>query len=107
MRAGRLRFVCNLQNPAQVGSQYSTSTGYITVAERLRVDIVPQRGTEIRGEHQAGTATTVEIHLRFHPLITSASRLIDVEDNTVYQVIAPINLGRRNRDLRLQCKVVT
>lgn len=105
MRAGRLRFVAELQNPSSTGSQYSTSVGYSTVDSKVRVDVQPLSGTEMRGVQQQGGSVSAEIFMRYHPLVTSASRL--VVNGVTYEVAAPVNLNNRNRGLRLQCKVVS
>lgn len=104
MRAGRLRFIASLQNPSDTGDAYSTAAGYATVATGLRVDVVPLNGKEVRSSQQDGSEITVEIYARYRSDITAASRL--VVDGATYEVVVPINLRNRNRDLRLQCKAV-
>lgn len=104
MRAGRLRFVATLQNPGATGDAYSTAAGYADVPGAVRCDIRDLNSKDLRAAQQEGSEITVEILCRYRADITSASRL--VADGVTYQVIAPLRVGVRRQDMRLQCKVI-
>lgn len=105
MRAGQLREVARLLNPGTTENDFNTDTGYEVTCQHLRVGVRPLNGKELRAAQQDGSEVTAEISVRYRSDITGASRL-EVSGVT-YEVMYAINVRNRNRDLRLQCKVVT
>ncbi|POP53066.1 phage head closure protein [Zhongshania marina] len=105
MRAGPMRFVATLQNPSATGDEYSTVGGYAVTATGVRVGIRNVSGKETHAAKQTGSEVGVELNTRYRSDITGASRF--VVGATTYEVLYVNNVGMRNRELRLPCKVVS
>lgn len=104
MRAGSLRHRVELQEPVDsardaYGSKKPT---WNTVFSNIPMEIRPISGKEAEVVRQTHPNVTHFGRVRYSPEFTSLRRL--KEGDRIFEIEAVLNLGERNREMRLELK---
>lgn len=108
MRAGSLRFRVSVELlSGSKGAHGHTEEVWTQIAER-RAAIDPVNGKETISAGAENSEATTKIRLRYESVLADLStKHRIVHGTTVYDIVSPpINVGMRNREFILMCKVI-
>jgi SPP1 family predicted phage head-tail adaptor len=101
MRAGNLRHRITIQQASEAqdthGQAITTWATYLTAW----AEISPLRGRELFAAQETHSEINTRIRLRYRPGVTAKMRV--VYGSLVYNILAPLNIGSRDRELQLMC----
>lgn len=101
MRAGRLRRRVVIEQVLETidaeGQPVKTWSTFTTV----QAAVEPMSGREFFDNQQINDETTTRITIRYIPGVTAKMRV--VYDSKYYNIRAILNVGERDRELRLMC----
>lgn len=102
MRAGELRHIITIQEPAKAvdeyGGDYVTWSDFATVRAKKR----PLRGRELMAAQAAQSETEVMFYIRYLSGVNSKMRIVHGSD--YYDITSVVNVNEQNRELEIAAK---
>lgn len=102
MKAGTLRHSVTIKRPVATTNSYGEQTlSWVPVATNLRVGISPSTSKEEVDGRQIEHEITHQVRMRYRDDIGPTMRLY--YGLRILEIRSVINVGERNREIRLQC----
>ena len=108
MRAGMLRHRVLIQQPIETQNNYGEpEVVWSNLATGVRASILPLSGREFFAARQFTSEIEFKIGMRYRNDVTAKMRIVDMDSTTDhYYIDTPLNVGMRNKELKLMCTMV-